>query len=176
MNNLEELKTAIPDYAKDVRMNLNSVLSENNAVLTQKQIFGAALAASYATKNQNLVKILEAETAKISTEEEIKGIKTAAVLMAMNNVYYRFLHLTEDKEYVQMPAGLRMQGISNHGIEKTDFEIFSLAVSAINGCGMCMDSHAAQLVKHGLSKTQVQMTIKIAAIVNSAAAVLEILG
>ncbi|MBM5783201.1 MAG: hypothetical protein FJ368_07280 [Pelagibacterales bacterium] len=67
-----------------------------------------------------------------------------------------------------------MRGIIDHGIEKIDFEVFSLAVSIINGCGMCIDSHANQLIKHGMSKTQVQMTAKIAAVINSAAQVLTI--
>ena len=92
--------------------------------------------------------------------------------MAMNNIYYRFLHISEDKEYSQMPAGLRMRGIADHGIEKIDFEIFSLAASIINGCGMCIDAHANQLIKHGISKSQIQMVAKITAIVNSAAQVL----
>lgn len=94
--------------------------------------------------------------------------------MAMNNIYYRFLHISADKEYSQMPAGTRMRAILDHGIEKVDFEIFSLAVSIINGCGMCIDAHASQLLKHGLTKTQVQLTAKIAATVKSAAQVLVI--
>lgn len=175
MKTLEELKSAIPDFVKDVRMNLQTLLSQENQVLSAKQTFGAALASAYATKQKTLIQILENEAKNFLSEAEINAAKTAAILMAMNNVYYRFLHLTEDKEYAQMPAGLRMKGIADHGIEKNDFEIFALAVSAINGCGMCMDAHAAQLVKHGMSKAQVQQTIKIAAVVNSAAAVLEVI-
>ena len=92
--------------------------------------------------------------------------------MAMNNIYYRFVHLSEDKEYSQMQAGLRMRSIIEHGIDKIDFEIFSLAVSVINGCGMCIDAHSNQLIKHGLSKTQIQMTAKIASVINAAAQIL----
>ena len=108
----------------------------------------------------------------ILSEVEVKAVKTAASLMAMNNIYYRFLHISADKEYSQMPAGLRMQGIVNHGIDKIDFEIFALAASIINGCGMCIDAHANQLTKHGVTKSQVQMVAKIAAVVNSGAQVL----
>lgn len=174
MQNLENLKSQIPDFAKDVKINLQTVLSQENQVLSPKQIFGTALASSYAAKNKTLINIFENEVKNILSDSEIKAVKTAASLMAMNNIYYRFLHLSEDKEYSQMQAGLRMRGIADHGIEKVDFEIFSLAVSIINGCGMCIDAHANQLLKHGLSKMQIQMVAKIAAILNSAASVLVI--
>lgn len=172
MENLESLKAAIPDYAKDVKINLGSLLSQENQVLTTKQVFGAALTSAYVTKEKTLIKILENEVQNILSEVEVKAVKTAASLMAMNNIYYRFLHISADKEYSQMPAGLRMQGIVNHGIDKIDFEIFALAASIINGCGMCIDAHANQLTKHGVTKSQVQMVAKIAAVVNSAAQVL----
>ena len=172
MENLESLKAAIPDYAKDVKINLGSLLSQENQVLTAKQVFGAALTSAYVTKEKTLIKILENEVQNILSEVEVKAVKTAANLMAKNNIYYRFLHISADKEYSQMPAGLRMQGIVNHGIDKIDFEIFALAASIINGCGMCIDAHANQLTKHGVTKSQVQMVAKIAAVVNSAAQVL----
>jgi alkyl hydroperoxide reductase subunit D len=174
MQNLETLKSLIPDYAKDIKINLQNLLSAENQVLTANQVFGSALAAAYGTKSKTLIKVLENEVQNILSEFEIKAVKTAAALMGMNNIYYRFLHLSEDKEYSQMQAGLRMQGIATHGIEKVDFEIFSLSVSVVNGCGMCIDAHANQILKHGLSKTQVQMVAKIAAVINSAAQVLVI--
>jgi alkyl hydroperoxide reductase subunit D len=93
--------------------------------------------------------------------------------MGMNNVYYRFLHLVEDAEYGQMPARLRMNIIGNPGIDKVDFELFSLAVSAINGCGMCIVSHERQLRKHGLSREAIQSGVRIAATIHAVAGVLE---
>ncbi len=175
MQNLEELKAAIPDFAKDVRINLQSLINAESQTLTTKQAYGSALASAYATKEKALIKIFENEAKQFLSESELNAVKTATVLMGMNNIYYRFTHLSEDKEYSQMAAGLRMQGIANHGIEKSDFEMFSLAVSAINGCGMCMDSHANNLLKHNITKTQVQTVIKIAAVVNSAAQLLIVL-
>ena len=174
MQNLETLTQSLPDYARDVKINLQTLLSPENSTLSQKQIFGAALASAYAAKEPSLIKILQNESQNILSEAQQKAVKTAAALMAMNNIYYRFLHISADKEYSQMPAGLRMRGILDHGIEKVDFEIFSLAVSIVNGCGMCIDADASQLLKHGLTKTQVQLTAKIAATVKSAAQVLVI--
>jgi alkyl hydroperoxide reductase subunit D len=172
MQNLENLISQMPEYARDVKINLQTIFNLENAQLSAKQIFGAALASAYATKEKTLIQVLENETKNILSNEEIRAVKIATSLMAMNNIYYRFLHLSEDKEYSQMQAGLRMRGILDHGIDKIDFEIFALAVSIINGCGMCIDAHANQLLKHQLTKTQVQIVAKIAAIINSASQVL----
>ena len=172
MQNLEELKSQIPDYAKDVKINLTTLINQENQVLTVKQVFGAALASAYAAKEKLLIKVLENEVKNILSEAELSAVKTATAVMAMNNIYYRFAHITSDKEYLHMPAGLRMRGIADHGIDKNDFEVFSLAVSIINGCSGCIDAHANNLIKHGMSKNQVQMVAKIAAVINSAAQVL----
>jgi len=160
--------------SRDVKINVQSLINRDNTTLTIKQIFGAALASAYATKENLLIEVMENEVQNILSESEIKAVKTAASLMAMNNIYYRFLHISDDKEYSQLPAGLRMRGIADHGIEKVDFKIFSLAPSIINGCGMCIDAHVNQLIKHGLTKSQVQMFAKIAAVINSVAQVLVI--
>ena len=94
-------------------------------------------------------------------------------MMGMNNIYYRFLHLVEDEEYGRLPARLRMSVIGNPGIERIDFELCSLAVSAINGCGACVASHERQLRQHGLSREAVQSAVRIAAVVHAVARVLE---
>ena len=93
--------------------------------------------------------------------------------MGMNNIYYRFLHLVEDPEYAQMPARLRMNVIGNPGIDKLDFELLSLAVSAVNGCGMCIVAHEKQLRKHEVSREAIQSAVRIAATVHAVAGVLE---
>jgi alkyl hydroperoxide reductase subunit D len=89
--------------------------------------------------------------------------------MAMNNIYYRFAHLVSDKSYAGMPAKLRMNVIANSGIDKSDFELCCLAVSALNGCGMCMEAHTHELVKAGFSKQAIQSCVRIAAVMNAAA-------
>ena len=93
--------------------------------------------------------------------------------MGMNNVYYRFVHLASNKEYQTMPAKLRMNVIGNPGVEKADFELWSLAVSAINGCGMCIDAHEAELKKNGLSTEQIQTAVRIASVIAAVAALLD---
>jgi alkyl hydroperoxide reductase subunit D len=171
---MENLLAQIPAYARDVKINLQNILTQENQFLSNKQIAGSALAAAYGAKEKSLIKALENHAQNILSESEISAVKTAASLMAMNNIYYRFTHIAHDNDYAQMPVGLRMQGIANHGIDKIDFEIFSLAVSILNGCAMCIDAHANQLLKHELTKSHVQMIAKIAAIINSASTALTI--
>ena len=171
---LSEMKSTIPDYAKDLRLNLDSVLSEMGAPgLSAKQIGLVALASAIASRYEPLASAIAAEAAKTATEQELSGARTAAALMAMNNIYYRFTHLVGDEEYATQRAGLRMNGIANPGCDKIDFELCSLAVSAINGCGKCMDSHEQTLRKHGLSAQAIQSSVRIAAVVHAVAVTLE---
>lgn len=167
---LQELRNGLGEYAKDIKLNLGSVLNEEGAPdLSHNQILGIALASAYATKNPALIAAILAEAASTLSEAEIQAAKAAATVMAMNNIYYRFVHLVADKEFGKMPARLRMNVIGSPGIEKRDFELYALAVSAINGCGMCMDAHVHEVVKAGISKTGVQSAIRIAAVIHAAA-------
>ena len=172
--NLETLREAMPDYARDTKINLSKVLSEEGSPdLSGEQILAIGLASAYATKNALVVKAIEGETAGLSAEMQ-QAAKAAATIMGMNNVYYRFVHLMGDKDYGKLPANLRMQVIAQPGIAKVDFELMSLAVSAINGCGMCMEAHAAVVTKDGISKTGVQSAVRIAAVLAAAAQALSI--
>ena len=165
---IENFIDSLGAHAKDVKLNLSSILTEEGASgLTQKQIYGTALAAAYATKAKSLIAAIIADANL--TEVEIEAAKGAACLMAMNNVYYRSLHLLNDPEYTKLPAQIRMNFMANPGIARIDFELFALAISAINGCGMCIQAHVQTLEKHGLSKLAVQSTIRIAAVINAAA-------
>jgi alkyl hydroperoxide reductase subunit D len=171
---LSELKSRIPDYAKDLRLNLDSVLSESGAAgLTSKQIGLIALSSAMASRHEPLTAAIAGEAAKHANVQELNGARTAAAIMAMNNVYYRFTHLVGDAEYQTLRAGLRMNAMANPGCDKIDFELCSLAVSAINGCGMCMDSHEKTLRKHGLSAQAIQSAARIAAVIHAAALTLE---
>jgi alkyl hydroperoxide reductase subunit D len=114
-----------------------------------------------------------AEFSPLLDAKELAAAKAAAAVMGMNNVYYRFLHLVENAEYGKLPAKLRMNAIASHGIARADFELWSLAVSAINGCGMCIEAHERAVRKDGITAEQVQAAVRIAAVVNAAAAVLD---
>ncbi|MHA1540375.1 MAG: carboxymuconolactone decarboxylase family protein [Alphaproteobacteria bacterium] len=171
--NVNTLKAALPDIAKDVRLNLSSVLTEDPTLnLSQKQIFCIALAAAYATKHLPLIKYIKEIVGTELKEQEIDGAKAAAIMMGMNNIYYRFSHMTHDKEIQKMPAKLRMSVIAKPGIPKDDFELCSLAVSVINSCESCIKAHSFSLTSGGSDKSIIQATARIASVIHSAAVAL----
>ncbi len=168
---IDALRDALPDYAKDIRLNLGSLASET--LLNDQQKYGTFLATALASRNATVTRHIHAEVEGKLAPEAVTAAKAAAAIMGMNNVYYRFTHVVSEKNYATLPAKLRMQIIANPGIDKVDFELFSLAVSAINGCAMCIDSHDAVVRKGGLSTEQVQAAVRIASTVHAAAAILD---
>lgn len=166
----DALRDTLPDYAKDIKLNLGSLAGDQT--LSEQQKWGAFLACAHATGAPALIRALEAETADKLAPEAKTAAKAAAAIMGMNNVYYRSIHLLKNEEYRTLRAGLRMNVLANPGVDKGDFELWSLAVSAVNGCGMCLDSHEEELRKRGFSAPQIQTALRIAAVVNAGAAVL----
>ena len=173
MTTLDGIRDALPDYARDIKLNLGSVLSPSGAPgLTEAQIWATALSAALAARNAAFARQIESLARAHLDERGVRAARAAAAIMGMNNVYYRFLHLVEDEEYGRLPARLRMSIIGNPGVDRVDFELCSLAVSAINGCGQCVASHERQLREHGLGREAVQSAVRIAAVVHAAAGVL----
>lgn len=168
---LSDLREALPDYAKDIKLNLSTLAGEET--LTPQQLWGCFLSCALATRQKDVITAISADAATHLSPEAQTAACAAASIMAMNNVYYRSVHLMSNKEYQSLPAKLRMNVIANPGVDKLDFELWSLAVSAISGCGMCLDAHEAQLQKAGLSSAQIQCAVRIAAAVNAAATAME---
>ncbi|GAA4675469.1 alkyl hydroperoxide reductase [Streptomyces chumphonensis] len=168
---LNDLKSALPGYAKDLKLNLGSVIG--NSDLPQQQLWGTVLACAIASRSPKVLAELEPEARENLTPEAYTAAKAAASVMAMNNVFYRTRHLLSDPEYGNLRAGLRMNVIGNPGVDKTDFELWSLAVSAINGCGMCLDSHEQILRKADVDRETVQEAVKIASVLQAVGATLD---
>jgi len=164
---LDALRESLPPYAKDLSLNLSSLAAET--ALSEQQKWGCFVASAYAAGSGPVIRALEAsaQAAGVSPEA-LHAAKGAAAIMGMNNIYYRALHLVRNAdEYRALPARLRMTIIGNPGVEKNDFELWSMAVSAVNGCGMCMDAHEAELKKHAVTALQIQTALRIAAVVNA---------
>jgi alkyl hydroperoxide reductase subunit D len=163
---LDHLREKIPAYAKDLSLNLSSLAGET--LLTDQQKWGAFLASAYAVGVPSVIRAVEDHVTAHGLSEEAKtAAKSAAVIMAMNNVYYRALHLLSNGEYRTLPARLRMNVIANPGVDKADFELWCTTVSAINGCGACLDAHEDELKKRNVPNTQIQAAIRIGAVVNA---------
>jgi alkyl hydroperoxide reductase subunit D len=164
---IDNVIDSIPEIAKDVRVNFKNALDESRSKLKLNEMGVIAMSCAIVTKNKNLINALEEKFKPSLSENELNATKIVAGLMGVNNVYYRFTHLCENKAYGSMPAGLRMQGMITHGISKHIFELASIAVSAINGCGACMDSHERTLRGENVSEDVIQETVKLAAIINA---------
>ncbi len=168
---VQTLKDRLPDYAKDLKLNLGSLAAET--VLNDTLKAGTFVVAAFASRNPEVIAAINAEFAGKLAPADFTAAKAAAAIMGMNNVYYRFLHLAENDEYVRLPAKLRMNVIGVPGTAKENFELWSLAVSAINGCGMCITAHEKVVRAAGLTVEQVQAAVRIAAVVHAVAVTLE---
>jgi alkyl hydroperoxide reductase subunit D len=171
---LESLRNAIPEAARDIRLNLQSVLQDGS--LTPAQRFGIAVASAVAARSPLLRSALvdEARAAAVP-EAGLEDAFAASALMAMNNVYYRFRHVIGKQSYSERPARLRMNRLVKPAASKADFELYCLAVSAINGCEMCMVAHEKTVLESGLTEEQVHDAVRIAATIQATAVALELL-
>ena len=169
---LEQLADAIPAYAKDLKLNLSSIFQQTE--LTPQQAWGAAVACAYASRNQAVYEaILEAAEKQISVEA-VQGAKAAAAIMGMNNIYYRFQHLAQNEKYSTVPARLRMNVVRTHGSDPVDFELWCIAVSAVNGCGKCIVAHERTLREKGVSVETITAAVRIASVLHAIAAIFDV--
>ena len=168
----EKLETIIgdlPDYARDIKLNLSSLCSTSE--LNDAQLWGTMLACAIAVREPTVLAAVRGAAEEHLSAQEQAGAHAAATIMAMNNVYYRFVHLSRDERYLQMPARLRMNALRGHGVDEATFELWCLAVSALNGCGLCIESHKKTVIEKGLSDEQVLSAVRIAANIHALAVV-----
>ena len=169
MDFLNSIKDLIPDYAKDIRLNVDGTIARSS--LAPEQALGVALAAAFAAKSKTMVDIIKNSGAL--PEVEVQAALTAAALMGMNNAWYPFTEMTEDKELQASPAQLRMNAYaSSGGTSKVNFELYALAASVIGKCHFCSKSHYDLLKQHGMTMQQLKDAGRIAATLNAAAQVL----
>lgn len=158
----------LPDAARDLRVNLQSVL-ETDGALTPAQRWGTALAAAWSAGAARLAEALAADAPPEVGEAVKDDARAAAALMAMTNVYYRFRHLVGRPSYGQKPARLRMQRVAKPAGNRLDFELLCLAVSALNGCESCIRAHEEAVLAGGLTEDQVHDAVRVAAIIRGVA-------
>ncbi|MFC4729664.1 carboxymuconolactone decarboxylase family protein [Coralloluteibacterium thermophilus] len=169
-----EIAARLPDYAQDLRRNFEQVLAEAGSPgLDRRQIAAVALASGIAARYTGLSRALDAFAADVLDERERCGVRAAAGTMGMTNIYYRFTHLVSNREYAEMRFGLRTSVLQSPGIDRVSFELAALAVSAINGCGICVDAHERGLREHGMPIEGIQSAVRIAAVVHAVAVILE---
>lgn len=170
MEFLQTLKSRIPDYAKDIRLNLDGTIARSS--LEGNDPVGVALAAAFAAKSKVLTDAIR--NAGVLSPEEVNGALTAAALMGMNNVWYPYVEMADDSDLAQQKAELRMNAYANNGgVDKRRFEMYALAASIIGKCHFCIKSHYDLLKNHqGMSAQQLRDVGRIAAVINAAAQVI----
>ena len=169
MEFLNSIKELIPDYAKDIRLNIDGTIARSS--LEGSDAVGVALAAAFAAKSRAIIDIISASGAL--SEEEKNAALTASALMGMNNVWYPYVEMTEDADLKSQPAQLRMNAYAtNGGVDKRRFEMYALSASIIGKCQYCIKSHFDLLKKEGMSSQQLRDVGRIAAVVNAAAQVI----
>src|SRR5687768_5966634 len=136
MSKVEAIRERFPEAAKDIKLNLQTVLQPGS--LSAAQRWGVAISCAIAARNPELRDAIVADASVEIEPVVVDDAAAAAALMAMNNVYYRFRHFMGEASYHQKPARLRMNRIARPLGSKVDFELFCLAVSAINGCETCV--------------------------------------
>ncbi|RMI30181.1 carboxymuconolactone decarboxylase family protein [Nocardia stercoris] len=159
---IDNLKNSLPEYAKDLKLNLSSVA--RSTVLSEQQLWGTLLASAAATRSATTLREIAEEAADILSAEAYSAALGAASIMGMNNVFYRGKAFLEGR-YDDLRAGLRMQIIGTPGVEKADFELWSFAVSSINGCQHCLEAHEHTLREEGASREVIFEALRVAAIV-----------
>jgi alkyl hydroperoxide reductase subunit D len=173
MSSVETLRGRLPEYARDIKLNLQSVL-QPGGTLSNEQRWGVAVASAAAARNGELLAAVLADAQAEVGAAVIEDALAAASLMAMNNVYYRFRHIIGKESYEQKPARLRMQRIAKPATNKADFELFCIAVSAINNCEACLRSHESVVLQGELTEDHVHEAVRIAAVMNAAALSLQL--
>lgn len=165
MSALVTLTERVPEYAKDLKLNLGAVLGDGGS-LAEPLRYAIALACAITTRHRALREAVEQEALTRAGAAYVDDARAAAALMGMNNVYYRFRHKIGKETYSQKPARLRMQRIAKPATSKAEFELLCMAVSAINDCETCVKSHEHVVLEAGLSDEQVHDTVRIAAVIN----------
>ena len=168
---LNELLDTVPAYAKDLKLNLSSLLQQQE--LNEQQIWGTVVASAVASRNPQVLQTVLAESALHLSPQALEAAKSAAAVMGMNNIYYRFQHLAKNPKYATLPARLRMNVLRSHGIDPVDFELWCTAVSAINGCGACVDSHEQVLRNKGMTEESILAAVRLASVIHGLATVFD---
>jgi alkyl hydroperoxide reductase subunit D len=169
--NFESFLDTIPPYARDLKLNLSTLVKQTE--LTEQQTWGTVAAAAMASRNAQTTSVLVAEAARHLSPEALGAAQAAAAIMGMNNIFSRFQHLVQNEKYTTIPARLRMNVIRAHGGDPVDFELWCTAVSAINGCGACVASHERVLREKGIPEETIVAAIRIASVVHAVSAVLD---
>lgn len=169
---LEDLISDLPAYAKDLKLNYSSLVKQNTE-LTPQQLWGTLVVAAIATRSAELTTEVIAEAETVLSPAALEAAKAAAAIMGMNNIYYRFQHLTTNEKYATLPSRLRMNVLRGHSVAAVDFELWCLMASTINACGKCVDSHERVLREKGATEELINAAVRVTSVIHAIGVVLD---
>lgn len=169
---LEDLIGGLPAYAKELKLNYSSLVKQNTE-LTPQQLWGTVVVAAIASRSAELTTEVIAEAEEILSPAALEAAKAAAAIMGMNNIYYRFQHLTSNEKYATLPSRLRMNVLRGHTVEPVDFELWCLVVSTVNACGKCVDSHERVLREKGATEELINAAVRVTSVIHAIGVVLD---
>jgi alkyl hydroperoxide reductase subunit D len=173
MPSVDVIREKFPESAKDTKLNLGGLATSE--VLDADQIWGVVLASAYYLGDKELSAALLADAKAAGVSDAVlEDAQAAATLMGMNSVYFRFRHLVHKETYAKKPARLKMQGMARPKTSKALFELMSLAIAALAGCEVCIQSHEASVQQHGLGEEHVHEAVRFAAILYGAKVALQL--
>jgi lipoyl-dependent peroxiredoxin subunit D len=153
-------------YLKDLKVNFKTALKTDNLSEKEAALIGIAIATN--EKHEGLILYFKQLSLDSGANiEEIADSVACASLLSSNNVFYRFRHFTQKEKYSQIPARLRMNIMVNPVIGKEFFELVSLAVSAVNGCEMCVNAHESSLIELGSTEERIFDAVRLSAVIVS---------
>jgi alkyl hydroperoxide reductase subunit D len=169
---LDALIETLPASARDLKLNF-SPLVLTSTELTPQQLWGTVAACALAARSPRLTAEALAAAAEKLSPQALEAARSVAAIMGMNNIWYRFHHLSSNPRYASMPARLRMSALRGHGVEDLDVDLWSLAVSALNGCGKCIDAHEKAVREKGASEELVAAAVRVASVIHALAVVVD---
>lgn len=155
--------------SKDLRLNFKRLLEDGG--LTAEEATLTVIATAKASNFKALLEAAcQAAIAQGIAKEVIQEAEENAAIMSMLNVYYRSRHFIESADPAAKEdygaARLRMMSLANPAMGKEKFEMLAFAVSAINGCEMCITSHEKALMAIGVSRDRIHELIRLSAVVS----------
>lgn len=165
-SSIEILEKGNSRYLRDLKLNFNSTLTSEHLSEKEAALIGLSTAVNNSNKPLTDFYTSKAEQAG-ATAEDIAEAAACASLLSSNNIFYRFRHFTQKEKYGQIPARIRMQIMMKPVTGKEFFELLSLAISAVNGCEMCVNAHEDSLIKLGTTEERIFDAVRISSLVTA---------
>mgnify|MGYP001238141314 CR=1 FL=1 len=166
MTTIKDLKNAIPEFAKDIKLNFSSLIM--NSDYDEELVYGCAYASTLTIGNDEIIKVFHNECEKRFGLKFIESIKSTVIIMTLNNQWYKYRDSMPTAEMKIASQKMRVNIMATGaGLDKTLFESISLCISAINGCSFCVKAHSNLLLDNKMNKEYVLNIGRISSVISA---------